>query len=155
MKRTLFIFGIFLFTLSFAAAIDDLGQIKVVGQFEQPEVSIVVPDQITLPLVANGYSTKNSFEITNDGNTNIGLSFNLNEVEEGNGYNSVFDLLEIGYFDSKSFFISEKEFYIPRPLELGNDVAEGFEIYLDLTNYSITNYSSNEEVYLMVTAYPA
>ena len=67
MKKTLFIFGIFLFALSFATAMGDSGQIKVVGQFEQPEVSIIVPDQINLPIVANGYSTKNSFEITNKG----------------------------------------------------------------------------------------
>ncbi len=154
MKKAAFIFGIFIIASSFVFAAGDSGQIRLIGQFEQPEVSIDVPDQITLPLVANGYSTGSSFEITNGGNTNIGLSFNLEEVEEGSGYNSVFDLLEIGYFDSKTFFMGEEEFYIPRPLDLGGDVAEGFQIYLDLINYNMSDYSSNEEVYLMVTAYP-
>lgn len=155
MKKTLFIFGIFLFALSFATAMGDSGQIKVVGQFEQPEVSIIVPDQINLPIVANGYSTKNSFEITNEGNMEIGVSFGLEEVREGGGYHEVFDLLKVGYFEESLVPFSEEEFFIRKPQLVQGQFVELFDMGLNLSEYTLINYSETEEVYLIVTAYPA
>jgi hypothetical protein len=113
-----------------------------------------VPDQITLPLVANGYSTKNSFEITNSGNLDIGLNFGLGETEEGRGDNEVFNLLKIGYFEESLSYIEETELIIKKPHFLGEQLAQTLEIELDLTEYNLTNYSETEEVYLVVTAYP-
>ena len=154
MKKTAFIFTLVLFASSFALA-GDSGKIKIIGEFEHSEVSISIPDEITLPKVAKGYDSNIVFPITNDGNLGINVNFMLESISKNESYNTVFDLLQIGKENSQLFPIGEKEYGIKPPMTLDSELTENFELYLRLPEDFNSSYSNIEEVFMTVTAVPA